>query len=338
MSYNPTYQVQNEGSKTAFFGYRYAFNGMERDDQWNGVGNSYDFGARIYDSRLGRWLAADKHQFYYSNKSPYQFASNSPILLVDVDGNDNIIYIYVGDSYKRGDQCVQLSPTQQQEVFDKTVKVFEMINQKLENGLGVDVTFARTSTPYESQRLDKSDILAVAADLDYAEQIYGTLLSKIERDDPGITKNANISGDFTKPAFVNMGSSGFAHTSPNLIDQIAYSLAHEIIHRVTQKAGDGMTDHDDHPKMKFNIMENGTQLCPLPDHSLEQWDNALSQENASYFNLLPSRHENFKTVFGGRSPKDNATERVSKKQSNQSPGGLVPKRKRRDFRKWNRKK
>jgi hypothetical protein len=34
--------------------YVYSFNGAERDDEVKGSGNSLDFGARIYDSRLGR--------------------------------------------------------------------------------------------------------------------------------------------------------------------------------------------------------------------------------------------------------------------------------------------
>ncbi|MDQ3100743.1 MAG: hypothetical protein M3R08_05105, partial [Bacteroidota bacterium] len=38
--------------------YRFAFNGMEKDDEMhNAIGTSYDFGARIYDPRLGRWLS-----------------------------------------------------------------------------------------------------------------------------------------------------------------------------------------------------------------------------------------------------------------------------------------
>src|SRR5690606_28578426 len=32
--------------------YRYGFNGMEKDDEIKGTGNSLDFGARIYDPRL----------------------------------------------------------------------------------------------------------------------------------------------------------------------------------------------------------------------------------------------------------------------------------------------
>ena len=39
--------------------YRYAFQNQERDDEVKGNGNSYDFGARMYDSRLGRFLSVD---------------------------------------------------------------------------------------------------------------------------------------------------------------------------------------------------------------------------------------------------------------------------------------
>jgi len=42
--------------------YRYGFNGMEHEDDL--TGGDYDFGARIYDSRLARWLAVDPAFFY----------------------------------------------------------------------------------------------------------------------------------------------------------------------------------------------------------------------------------------------------------------------------------
>ena len=64
-------QVNSVHKSTFFFEssgtgkYRYGFNGMEKDDNLKGTGNSYDFGARIYDSRLGRWLAVDpSHDMY----------------------------------------------------------------------------------------------------------------------------------------------------------------------------------------------------------------------------------------------------------------------------------
>ena len=39
--------------------YRFGFNGKENDNEVKGSGNSIDFGARIYDPRLGRFLSID---------------------------------------------------------------------------------------------------------------------------------------------------------------------------------------------------------------------------------------------------------------------------------------
>ena len=66
--------------------YRYGFNGQEKDDEMKGSGNSYEFGARIYDSRLGRWLAVDPLAAKYPDLSPYCYAGNSPVVFIDPDG------------------------------------------------------------------------------------------------------------------------------------------------------------------------------------------------------------------------------------------------------------
>jgi len=67
--------------------YRVGFNGMEKDDEISGEGNSYDFGARIYDSRLGRWMSIDKQVSKFPQYSPYCAFINSPIYVMDFDGN-----------------------------------------------------------------------------------------------------------------------------------------------------------------------------------------------------------------------------------------------------------
>jgi RHS repeat-associated protein len=59
---------------------------MEKDDELKGNGNSYDFGARIYDPRLGRYLSIDPDFFKYPWNSPYDHAINSPIRLIDKNG------------------------------------------------------------------------------------------------------------------------------------------------------------------------------------------------------------------------------------------------------------
>jgi RHS repeat-associated protein len=68
--------------------YRYGFNGMEKDDEIKGSGNSYDFGARIYDPRVMRWLSRDPLEAKYPSLSPYGFTNNNPIIYVDVNGED----------------------------------------------------------------------------------------------------------------------------------------------------------------------------------------------------------------------------------------------------------
>jgi RHS repeat-associated protein len=67
-------------------GYRYGFNGKEKDDEVKGEGNSLDFGARIYDSRLGRWLSSDPAYTDYPGYTPYNFGLNNPIINLDNDG------------------------------------------------------------------------------------------------------------------------------------------------------------------------------------------------------------------------------------------------------------
>jgi RHS repeat-associated protein len=77
-----------KSEKKARSSYLYGFNGKEEDDEVKGAGNSLDFGARIYDARLGRWLSRDPLEKKYSDWSPYNSGLNSPILWVDIDGRD----------------------------------------------------------------------------------------------------------------------------------------------------------------------------------------------------------------------------------------------------------
>jgi len=78
--------------------YRFGFNGMEKDEEVKGNGNSLDFGARIYDPRLGRWLSLDPLMAKYPSLSPYTFVDNSPLSFIDLDGRD---IIWVGTWTKK---------------------------------------------------------------------------------------------------------------------------------------------------------------------------------------------------------------------------------------------
>src|SRR5690606_27841506 len=72
-------------------GYRYGFNSMPKDNEIYGPeGSGYDFGARIYDSRLGRWLSVDPLAEQFPGWTPYNYTMNNPINLIDPDGREPI--------------------------------------------------------------------------------------------------------------------------------------------------------------------------------------------------------------------------------------------------------
>ena len=80
--------------------YRFAFNGKEFDLEVAGNGNQYDYGFRIYNPRIGRFLSVDPLTASYPWYTPYQFAGNMPIAAIDLDGkepditNDDVIVGY----------------------------------------------------------------------------------------------------------------------------------------------------------------------------------------------------------------------------------------------------
>jgi RHS repeat-associated protein len=71
--------------------YRYGFVGKEMDNEVKGNGNQYDFGARIYDPRLGRFLSVDPKAAKYPFFTPYNYAYNNPIHFIDGDGEDGML-------------------------------------------------------------------------------------------------------------------------------------------------------------------------------------------------------------------------------------------------------
>ena len=72
--------------------YRYGFNGKETDNEVKGNGNQQDYGFRIYDPRVAKFLSVDPLRNDYPWYTPYQFAGNKPIWAVDLDGLEELYY------------------------------------------------------------------------------------------------------------------------------------------------------------------------------------------------------------------------------------------------------
>ncbi len=65
--------------------YRYGFNGQEND----GDGGFQDYGMRVSKEKIGRFMSVDPITAQYPELTPYQFASNTPIEAIDLDGLEN---------------------------------------------------------------------------------------------------------------------------------------------------------------------------------------------------------------------------------------------------------
>lgn len=186
-------------------GYRYGFNGKEKDNEVKGEGNSYDFGARIYDPRVGRMLSVDPQAGAYPNISSYAFAINNPICAIDPDGRDVHIVIgdqpvgtttirLIGSEYVKGAPAeIQVSlyrMTVTDDVTGKTSVYFvtrdaPIINQTdpvdeqiLPSWLGGDESYNVTNTSFEPRGNNKYDLLptSVAGEGAYALRVKGTKL------------------------------------------------------------------------------------------------------------------------------------------------------------------
>ena len=72
-------------------GYRWGFNGQEMDNEIKGIGNSYSFTNRIYDSRLGRFISTDPLTQDYPWNSSYAFAENDIIRAKDLEGKERLV-------------------------------------------------------------------------------------------------------------------------------------------------------------------------------------------------------------------------------------------------------
>ena len=74
--------------------YRYGYNGKENDNEVKGESNQQDYGFRVYDPRVGRFLSVDPLTKDFAMLTPYQFASNMPIAAIDIDGLESKLVVY----------------------------------------------------------------------------------------------------------------------------------------------------------------------------------------------------------------------------------------------------
>ena len=66
--------------------YTYGYGGHLKADEIYGDGNMVDMGGRFYDTRIGRTPSPDPEKHLYTAISPYAYALDNPINVIDPDG------------------------------------------------------------------------------------------------------------------------------------------------------------------------------------------------------------------------------------------------------------
>lgn len=115
--------------------YRYGFNGMEKDDEVKGSGNSYSSHYRINDPRIARWTSLDPKAELYPDESPYVSMGNGPILNIDPLGDSYWHYLKGRIFYRTVFRIItngnrrRMAPLEPQDYFENVPLVLKRLTR-----------------------------------------------------------------------------------------------------------------------------------------------------------------------------------------------------------------
>ncbi len=117
--YSP-FGVELDGRTVSVEGYRYGYQGSEKDNEFKGEGNSYTTEFRQLDPRLGRWMSVDP--VFQPWQGSYSSMDNNPLIFNDFSGTQ-----VLGDYYNRNGKYLGNDGINDKQVYvadgvDKTKK------------------------------------------------------------------------------------------------------------------------------------------------------------------------------------------------------------------------
>ena len=213
----------------------YKYNGKELDRK--GGLDWYDYGARMYDAALGRFMKTDRFSEKYVSLSPYQYGANNPVNNIDVNG-DSIWYTRNGDIV----------------TMHVTAKIFNNSSDNINMARAAKDIVSDIKSTYEGKfewSDNKTYNLKVDMDLKVA-----TSMKDVENSDhlfvlaDSDSKGARGATSMLGGKVMTLASSDFANNnwlSNNLSYNKTFTATHEFGHAI------GLS----HSQNPFNIMKQG---------------------------------------------------------------------------------
>ena len=189
----------------------------------------YEYGFRVYDPRLRRFLSIDPLFKTYPYYTPYQYAGNSPIAFIDLDGLERVLAItFYGDVNYRADRLELMNEDEisrkvlTNDPTGQLVEAFKEASTADENGIGFVAIWGH-GTP-NSQ--------------------WGTNSSTLLKDDLDQLQTAIDNGEvsFTDNAIIYIGNCNACTCDAN-----GESFAQELADITGAKVVAGSTDNYDDP-------------------------------------------------------------------------------------------
>jgi RHS repeat-associated protein len=279
--------------------YRFSFGGMEVDNEISGNGNSYDYGARIYNPRLGRFLSLDPLMTKYPYLSPYNFVSNSPISMVDPDGRDNVIYLVV-----LPDANSQLKPADVQSIANKANENFKSM------GLNTRVVVVDGKGPlppaFDAKNMDKTDAVAViGGSRKSTAEFIKKNVSESRGEDllNGWVKNPNLNPEKSEVDGNNIAIS--AADLPGIADEFGQTVTDAAALLINHGVGHNAQKSGEHNASNADVMKDGNNLAEALSNGTSVTTKA---GNTGYA-------KDVKAKFGDNKAKDNYEKNKTKNDS-----------------------
>lgn len=275
--------------------YRYGFNGKEMDDEVSGASNIYDYGFRVYNPRLGKFLSVDPLTKSYPWYTPYQFAGNKPVWAIDLDGLEELIYTESFKKYGDDIQCMIEQSAHLAEILESVSKPEKKANIKVylstsntsfsnENGFtanAVDMAiFIKNFEHKYKEKINGDDMLWELNMLNDENSGYSQYLEFRDLfDENGISEDELMANSNTNPAFeayiIVLKPMQFKETEGR--KEILKTFFHEVELHLQRRLGvrenpDGKeTSQSDHA-YGHSFYENACSYedCGYKDSALEQ--------------------------------------------------------------------